>query len=151
MSDKAEELAKQLLEKTEGGKLPWHFVASTAAGEYWGEKEGYRTDLEDGSSFSITRKTNGDNKVLIFELSQPGRVVLSAQSSNFIGPKTRELLEIRRDFIRSVDEEKLAEPIDAPMVARFRLFSDLFHAARKNAVDEDLTIEKVQQLLARLS
>lgn len=152
MSDKAEELARQLLEKTESGKLLWTFVPEPMSGGDWLESEKFRTDLDDGFSFFISRRVNGDNKTLDFELSQPGRVVLSAQSRNNvpIGPTTRKLLEIRRGFISPDDKEKLAEPIDAPILARFRLFSDLFHAARKSATDGDQTIEKVQQLLERL-
>jgi len=152
MSDKAEELAKQLLEKTESGKLLWTFVPEAISGGDWLESEKFRTDLDDGFSFFIRRRVNGDNKILDFELSQSGRVVLSAQSRNNvpIGPATRKLLEIRRDFISPYDKEKLAEPVDEPVLARFRLFSDLFHAARKSAMSGDQTIEKVQQLLERL-
>jgi hypothetical protein len=152
MSDKAEELARQLLEKTESGKLLWTFVPEAISDGDWLESEKLRTDLDDGFSFFISRRVNGDNKRLDFELSQPGRVVLSAQSNNFpfIGPKTRKLLEIRRGFISPDYKEKLAEPVDAPVLARFRIFSDLFHAARRSAMGGDQTIEKVQQLLERL-
>ena len=152
MSDKAEELARQLLEKTESGKLVWTFVPEAMSDGDWSESEKFRSDLDDGFSFFISRRVNGDYKALDFELSQPGRVVLSAQSNNFpvIGPKTRKLLEIRRGSISPDDKERLAEPIDAPIVARFRLFSDLFHAARQSAIGGDQTIEKVQQLLERL-
>jgi hypothetical protein len=151
MSDKAEELARQLLEKTESGKLLWTFVPEAMSDGDWLESEKFRTDLDDGFSFFISRRVNGDYKTLDFELSQPGRVVLSAQSRNFpIGPKTRKLLEIRRGFISPDVKEELAEPVDAPIVARFRLFSDLFHAARRSAIGGDQTIEKVQQLLERL-
>jgi hypothetical protein len=48
------------------------------------------------------------------------------------------------------DPGKPSERINASKIGRFRLFSDLFYAARKNAVVEDQTIEKVQQLLERL-
>jgi hypothetical protein len=152
MSDKAEELARQLLNKTESGKLLWTYVPEAMSGGDWLGSEKFRTDLDDGFSFFISRRVNGENKTLDFELSQPGRVVLTAQSSNFpvIGPTTRKLLEIRRSFINPDDKEKLAEPVDAPIIARFRLFSDLFHAARSSAIGGDQTIEKVQQLLEQL-
>jgi hypothetical protein len=142
MSDKAEELAKQLLEKTEGGKLSWRFVPAAADGN-WPDTQEYRTDLEDGFSFSISRNANGDNKILAFELTQLGRMVLSAQADNFpIFLQTPE---------PGFDSGKPSEPpIIHSKIARFRLFSDLFRAARKNAVVEDQTIEKVQQLLERL-
>ena len=148
MSDRAEELAKQLLDKTERGKLSWRFVPAAATDGNWLDTEEYQTDLEGGFSSSIRRNANGDNKILAFELTQSGRVVLSAQADNFppIPPKTRELLEIRRSFISPDEKEQFA----APLLARFRLFSDLFRAARENAVVKDQTIEKVQQLLAGL-
>ncbi|HUY94946.1 MAG TPA: hypothetical protein VMU71_06590 [Terracidiphilus sp.] len=146
MSDKAEELARQLLEKTESGKLIWTFVPENSPEVYWSEYEKFRADLDGGFSFFISRLANGDNKIVEFELSQPGRVVLSVQANNFPivgGPKTRQLLDIRKS-------QRPDEPLDAPLIARFRLFSDLFYAARKSAVHEDQTIEKVQQLLERL-
>jgi len=144
MSDKAEELAKQLLEKTEGGKLSWRFVPAAATDGNWTDTEEYRTDLEGGFSFSIRRNANGDNKILAFELTEPGRVVLSAQADNF--PSSIFLKTLMTGF----DPGKPSERINASKIGRFRLFSDLFYAARKNAVVEDQTIEKVQQLLERL-
>jgi len=151
MSDKAEELAKQLLEKTESGKLLWHFVPSTASGDYWVESEDYRTDLEDGSSFWIKRKAKGDNKMLSLDLIQPGRVVLSAQADNFpLSSEMRNLMNHGRAIAVEGDEARLFGPVNTSKIARFRLFSDLFYAARKKAVVEDQTIEKVQQLLERL-
>jgi hypothetical protein len=156
MSDKAEELIRQILEKTEQGKLLWHFDPPTPSGEPWTEDESYHADLvEPGYSFSIRRQASGDNKVLSFVLNQPGRVY-TAQADNFplnvspIGPITRKLLEIRRRSRLSDDKENLVESVDQPKIARFRLFSDLFYAARKSALAEDKTIEKVQQLLERL-
>jgi hypothetical protein len=152
MSDKAEELAKQLLEKTKSGKLRWTFVTETASGRDGFDGEKYRTDLDGGFSFFISRQSNGDDKTLALELAQPGRVVLSAQTRNFsfVGPKTQELREIRN---RQSSLDKLAifsAPLEEATIARFRLFSDLFYAARKSAVVEDQTIEKVQQLLEKL-
>jgi hypothetical protein len=151
MSNKAEELVRQLLEKTESGKLLWRFVPSTAPEDYWIDSENYRTDLEDGSSFLIGRRANGDNKLLTFELTQPGRVVLSEQADNFpIAAETLWILEQGREILDRFDPSKASEPVSPAKIARFRLFSDLFRAARKNAVVEDRTIEKVQQLLERL-
>jgi len=155
MNDKAEELIRQILEKTERGKLLWHFVSLAPPGDPWTEADNYRADLEDGSSFTIRRLTSGDNKILDFELSQNGRVILSEQADNFLfgtifqGPEMRKLLEIRRSHISDY-KENLAESADEPKVVRFRLFSDLFYAARESAVAKDQTIEKVQQLLERL-
>lgn len=145
MSNKAEELARQLLEKTNGGKLTWTYIPEGPPAGDWSEFEKFRADLEDGFSFFISRLANGDDKIVELELSQPGRIVLSERASNFplVGPKTRQLLEIRRNY-------RPDEPLEMPLVARFRLFSDLFYAARKSALHGDQTIERVQQLLERL-
>jgi hypothetical protein len=131
MSDKAEEFAKQLLEKTENGKLRWQFVAGDLS-------ENYRTDLEDGFSFWIKRKTDGDNKVITFTLTQPEGTVLSKVVDNIL----------------AVGQVKALEGFGIsafPKVNQFRLFSNLFHAARKSAVVENGTLQKVQQLLERLA
>jgi hypothetical protein len=86
MSDKAEEFAKQLLEKTENGKLRWQFVAGDLS-------ENYRTDLEDGFSFWIKRKTDGDNKVITFTLTQPEGTVLSKVVDNILAVDQVKALE----------------------------------------------------------
>jgi hypothetical protein len=140
MSDKAEELAKQLLEKTEAGLLIWNSVPASGS-------ECYETDLEGVFSFSIDRTATGDNKVLGFRVNSPSGVVLTAHADNFPA-------EVRGSIARTRDDlawtDILTESVDASKIVRFRLFSDLFHAARKNAVVENQTIEKVQQLLERL-
>lgn len=153
MSDRAEDLVKQLLEKTQADKLAWTFVPEAVVDVDWANSEKYRADLEDGFSFSISRKTRNDDKLIDFELTQLGRIILSSQADNLpmlIGPKTRRLLELRNAMRDRDDEKKLAEPIDISKVARFRLFSDLFHAAKQSAVGGDQTIERVQQLLERI-
>jgi hypothetical protein len=130
MSDKAEELARQLLEKTENGKLRWRSILTLGS-------ESFRTDIEDGFSFVIKRAATGDIKVLTFELTVPQGVVLSNNVDNLLAGGV------------SFPQEGLGNSA-FPRVNRFRLFSDLFYAAKQNAVDEDQTIEKVQQLLERL-
>jgi hypothetical protein len=134
MSDKAEEFAKQLLEKTESGKLHWHFVAGDVS-------EDYRADLEDGFSFWIKRRADGDDKVISFILTRPEGPVLSTVVDNLIAGRAR----------ISEDYGTPASPSRFHSVNRFRLFSDLFHAAKKSAVVEDQTIEKVEKLLERLA
>jgi hypothetical protein len=130
MSDKAEELAAQLLEKTENGKLRWH-------SEPGGESETYKTELEDELSFWIKRKTDGDDKVILFSLTGPKGTVLSKSVDNILSGVVR-----------------FGDPVVGksafPKVNQFRLFSNLFHAARKTAIGKDQTIEKAQLLLERL-
>jgi len=151
MSDKAEELARQLLEKTEIGKLRWNFVPKTRGTDEWADSEKYETDLEGVYSFCIHRTTAGDNKVIGLELTSPSGVLLSAHVDNFPFPGDVPTPYLRsREVLGGGSRSVLAEPADASKVARFRLFSDLFHSARKNAVAEGQTIEKVQQLLEGL-
>jgi hypothetical protein len=152
MSDKAEDLVRQLLEKTRTGKLPWHFVPATSTTTYGIDAEDYRADLKDGSSFLIGRRASGDDKLLTFQLTQPGRVLLSAQADNFTAAAaTLKIPDEAQGILNKIDPNKASELNLAPKIVRFRLFSDLFHAARKNAVVEDQAIEKVQQLLERLA
>ncbi len=155
MSDQAEEFAKQLLEKTEGGKLQWTPFRGNGG-------ENYRADLEEGYSFSIKRVTDGDNKVLSLWLEGPDGVILSGNADNL--PSTIKDASIGVDFGTSATVftpgkgaalggalwNQTAGIIDFPPVRRFRLFSDLFHAARMHAVGKDPSVEKVQQLLERL-
>jgi hypothetical protein len=140
MSDRAEELARQLIEKTEGGKLVWKFTPDNSVDDYWGAAEKYGTELDDVFSFSISRKTQGDNKLLEFELREHGRICLSAQANNL--PNSSEP--------GGLFERAASILYDKTPFLRFRLFSDLFYAAKKSAVPGDQTIEKVQQLLERL-
>jgi len=77
MSDKAEELAQQLLNKTEGGKLQWRSVAEFGF-------EAYRVEIEDGYAFKIRRASTGDDKIIFLDLTKDGGAVLSVQVDNSI-------------------------------------------------------------------
>jgi hypothetical protein len=148
MSDKAEDLARQLLEKTEGGKLNWSYTSESPNDGYWATFEKLRSDIEDGFSFSISRKANGDDKLLELELTRSGRTVLTAYADNLpLYDDAKSVVEQSRVFLRPPQENS---PRGSARVERFRLFSDLFHAARKCATGGDRTIEKVQQLLERM-
>jgi hypothetical protein len=150
MSDKAEELAKQLLEKTESGKLQWSSV-SASTGEI------YRADLEGEFSFSIKRVTDGDSKILALELTGPEGVVLSAGADNLPSSMNATVAAVFGSAKALATGGALGAIAAAPglvtsfpIVRRFRLFSDLFYAARRSAAGGENTIEKVQQLLERL-
>lgn len=143
MSAQAEEFARQLLEKTEGGKLKWQFVTDP-------QVEIYKYDAEDGISFNIKRQTQGDDKILTFELSEQGRVVLTDAEDNIRFAVNSEL--VREQAIAFMLNRRADGklPIDTK-IARFRLYSDLFYAARETAEGKDQAIEKAQQFLARLA
>jgi hypothetical protein len=143
MSVKAEEFAGQLLERTKDGKLRWRFVPDP-------DVETYKADAEDGISFSIKRKARGDDKVVTFELAELGRVVLSDMEDNFpMVPTIR--VRSKMPQPNSIIGGILSEPIDDSKIRRFRLYSDLFYAARETAEGKDQAIEKAQQFLARLA
>jgi hypothetical protein len=143
MSAKAEEFARQLLEKTENGKLKWQFVPDP-------DLESYKSDADDGISFSIKRKATRDDKVITFELTELGRVVLSDTENNF---PTSPFSQIDSDPTRAwLDSRgKPIDPIISEKIKRFRLYSDLFYAARATAEGGDQAMEKAQQFLARLA
>jgi hypothetical protein len=145
MSKKAEEFAEKLIERTNENKLKWRYVADP-------DVEKYTTEAEAGISFSIARKSMGDNKVLTFGLAELGRVVLSDSVNNIpMDPKIRGLSEEARTSMSRLNGGDPVESLSEYGVRRFRLYSDLFYAARKVAEGRDLAIEKAEQFLARLA
>jgi hypothetical protein len=143
MSAKAEEFAKQLLEKTEDGKLRWQFVPDP-------DLEIYKSDAEDGISFLIKREARGDDKVLVFQLVQPGRVVLSDREDNF--PPLGESRQVAsRATALMGGGGRTVGAIDPAKLNRFRLYNALFYAAQGNSDGRDQAIEKAEQFLARLA
>ncbi len=143
MSVKAEEFATQLLEKTRDGKLKWYFVADP-------ESEVYKSDAEGGISFCIKRLAQGDNKTIIFELTEVGRVALSDSVSNFpVSDELRKAIDKAQVLMERLGLGEKA--YDDFRIRRFRLYSDLFYAARESADGGDQAIEKAQQFLARLA
>jgi hypothetical protein len=129
MSDKAEEWAQQLLNKTEAKKLEWFPADET-------EFDTFRADIGDGFLFSIQRSATGsDNKVISLQLRKGGSIVFTDKVNN--------LVSLSRAIVGMV-----GTPDDR--ISKFRLFSDLFRAAQKSAMGGEQTIERVQQLLERL-
>ena|ERR1039457_7023163 len=129
MSDKAEEWAQQLLNKTEAKKLEWFPADET-------EFDTFRADIGDGFLFSIQRSATGsDNKVISLQLRKGGSIVFTDKVNN--------LVSLSRAIVGMV-----GPPDDR--ISKFRLFSDLFRAAQKSAMGGEQTIERVQQLLERL-
>lgn len=152
MSDKAEDFAKQLIIKTEAGKVHWYLVAVTPGDSSWTDAESYRTDLLEGLSFSIRRKVRGDDQALAFELTHSDRIVLIAYADN-LPPSlmARNIVEQRRTNLIKPEGALPIKPIDETWSGRFQLFSDLFYAARKSALARDQVIKGAQQLLESLA
>jgi hypothetical protein len=149
MSAQAEEFARQLLERTLAGKLKWQFVSDP-------EDEVYKYDADDELSFSVKRKARGDDKVVTMELTKPGRIVLTDSENNFVDPSNSAL--VREQAMSFILSRRVESPLSMPneaKIKRFRLYSDLFYAARQTAEgreeDKDEAIEKAQQFLARLA
>jgi hypothetical protein len=131
VSDKAEQFAGQLLEKTEAGKVQWRLIEGEQA-------ETYKSDLEGIYEFWVSRTVNGENKVIEFRLTSPGGIVFSRTTDNLIAGSI------------PIAEGNVIGGSRFSKVNSFTLFSKLFHAARESALDGDHALEKVQQLLERL-
>lgn len=144
MSERAEEFARKLLEKTKDGKLKWQTIAAT-------DSETYEADADDGISFRIMRNARGDDKILTFELTELGRVVLRDTESNIVYATDSDLLrEQAMGFMLNRRGRQSSQPYDS-RISRFRLYSDLFHAAREGAEGGNQAIEKAQEFLRRLA
>jgi hypothetical protein len=144
MSEKAEEFARELLEKTKDGKLKWQTIAAA-------NSETFEANADDGISFHIMRNARGDDKILTFELTELGRVVLRDTESNFGYATDSDLLrEQAMGFMLNKRGGQPSQPYDS-RISRFRLYSDLFHAAREVAEGGNQAIEKAQEFLRRLA
>ena len=148
MSAKAEELAALLLRRTLEGKLGWRYEPPPVL-------ETYRSDADDGLSFQIKRSVRGDDKRLIWELTEEGKIVLSDTEDNAEEPQNSALL---RDQAVAMLLHQSSEGLSPQIlqvdrkIKRFRLYSDLFYAARESAGGGDQSaIEKAQEFLAKLA
>jgi hypothetical protein len=146
MSEKAEEFAARLLEGTQAGKLKWSVAPDS-------EAESYKYEAEDGISFSIKRVARGDDKTVSFELTESGRIVLIDSESNFLnyGADSAMAREQAMNFLSSRRPESSSAVANDARLKRFRLYSDLFFAARETAEGQDQAIRKAQQFLSKLA
>lgn len=145
MSEKAEEFAARLLESTQAGKLKWSAIPDP-------EAESYKYEADNGISFSIKRVARGDDKTVTFELAESGRVVLVDSESNMDYVANSALVrEQALSFMLSRRSESQPSAANDPQIKRFRLYSDLFFAARETTEGQDQAIEKAQQFLSRLA
>src|SRR5271165_3829459 len=109
MSEKLDQIASDLLEKTRAGKLVWRIHANPYGDRYF-------VNIEDGYQFDLFQVVSGDSRAITLRLTHNGFPALESIANNWPG------------VLGGVAEQR---------VARFRLFSDLFDAARESAYGSD--------------
>ena len=124
MSERLDQLAQELLEKTLAKKLYWRIMANPLG------RDEFSVDLEKEYSFHIWLLASGDNRAITLQLWKDGRPVLESFANNW--PAISNV---------GTDKERLK---------RFRLYSDLFDAVRESVYGGEETIGEVEQLLRRI-
>jgi hypothetical protein len=143
MSEQAEQWARQLLDKTKAGKLEW-FPSDDH------QFEAFRADIGDGYAFSVQRKTEGnDDKEISFELKEAGKLIFADHVDNRIQFSKVAAYALVDALPGNTSSSESSFGRD-PKIAKFRLFSDLFYAARTKAMGGEQTLKKVQELIERL-
>ncbi|MDR3727553.1 MAG: hypothetical protein P4K86_10975 [Terracidiphilus sp.] len=129
MTDRLDQFADELLQKTRAGKLRWVFLDGLNRPNP--EMKGYTVDIGDGVKFVIRRWQTGENvRITLQLLSLPGSDLIRT--------------EVRNWPINLVDENS------QEAVRRFRLYSDLFDAAYESSVDIEQEFDKVEELLRKI-
>jgi len=124
MSERLDQLAQELLEKTLAKKLYWRIMANPLG------RDEFSVDLEKEYSFHIWLLASGDNRAITLQLWKDGRPVLESFANNWPAISNG-----------GTDKERLK---------RFRLYSDLFDAVRESVYGGEETIGEVEQLLRRI-
>ena len=124
MSERLDQLAQELLEKTLAKKLDWRIMANPLG------RDEFSVDLEKEYSFHIWLVASGDNRAITLQLWKDGRPVLESFANNWPGMPIG-------------DTDKLR-------LKRFRAYSDLFDAVRESVDGGEETIGEVEQLLRKI-
>ena len=124
MSERLDQLAQELLEKTLAKKLYWRIMANPLG------RDEFSVDLEKEYSVHIWLLASGDTRAITLQLWKNGRPVLESFANNW--PAISNV---------GTDKERLK---------RFRLYSDLFDAVRESVYGGEETIGEVEQLLRRI-
>jgi hypothetical protein len=124
MSDRIDQLARELLVKTRAHKLYWRIMANPLG------RDEFSIDLEKGYSFHIWLVVSGDNRAITLQLWKDGRPVLESFANNWPELSNGEIVQER--------------------VRRFRAYSDLFDAVRESVYGGEETIGEVEQLLRKI-
>jgi hypothetical protein len=144
MSDKVEELARLILEISESGTLRWTLVPVSDAEEYHAE-------IGDEQFITIRRNAWGDDKVITLELSKGNEIILTGIAHNFL-PFSASSERVMATAGLGSAKDLILNRVDRlkPDIERFRLFSDLFLAAKRIATGEGSAIARFQDALERL-
>jgi len=124
MSDRLDQLAQELLEKTRAQKLFWRIMANPLG------RDEFSVDLEKEYSFHIWLVVSGDNRAITLQLWKDERPILESFANNWPAVSNG------------------ADGLDR--VKRFRAYSDLFDAVRESVYGGEETIEEVEQLLRKI-
>jgi hypothetical protein len=124
MSEKLDQFAQELLEKTRTNKLDWQIMANSVG------RDEFSADLGEGYRFHIWSVLSGENRSITLQLWKDERPVLESVANNWAG-----LLDI------NIQKER---------VKRFRAYSDLFDAVRESVYGGEQTMGEVAQLLRRI-
>jgi hypothetical protein len=124
MSEKLDQFARDLLEKTRANKLDWRIMANPMG------REEFSVDLEKEYRFHIWWVVSGENRAITLQLWKDQRPVLESVANNWPGISNGEIVQER--------------------VKRFRAYSDLFDAVRESVYGGEETMGEVEQLLRRI-
>ena len=127
MSEKLDQFAKELLEKTRANKLEWKVYRNPAGHG----REEYLADVGEGYRFQIWRWVSGDNRTISLQLRPPDQPTTIDSTVNNWPPITG-----------------YVPPQEA--VSRFRLYSDLFDAVRESVYGPEEALGKVEELLRKI-
>ena len=122
MTERIDQLARELLEKTRAHKLYWRIMANPLG------RDEFSVDLEKEYSFHIWLVASGDNRAITLQLWKYGRPILESFANNWPG-------------IGEIDHER---------IKRFRAYSDLFDAVRESVYGGEETIGEVEELLRKI-
>jgi hypothetical protein len=127
MSEKLDQFAQELLEKTRAHKLEWRVYRNSAGHG----REEYLADVGEGYYFQIWRRVSGDDRTISLQLRAPDQPTTIDSTVN--------------NWPRMVGGVPTQE-----IVSRFRLYSDLFDAVRESVYGPDETLGKVEELLRKI-
>jgi hypothetical protein len=124
MSEKLDQFAQDLLEKTRSNKLEWRIMANPMG------REEFSVDLDKAYRFHIWLTVSGENRAITLQLWKDQRPVLESVANNWPAMSNGEIIQER--------------------VKKFRAYSDLFDAVRESVYSGEETIGEVEQLLRKI-
>ena len=130
MSEKMDQFASELLDKTRTGSPDWIRIET---GDQ--EEEEYSLDLGEGYRFHVLSTTSGDDRSILLQLYQNQRILDESSA---------------RNWLSLVGQKTL---MDSERVKRFRLYSDLVDSVRECVPSRKPEKEfgEVEELLRKIS